>query len=1008
MAFHESKVILKDAEAARDAITAAQYQHISGLYTEWANELGEQAKFWAGKDTQSALMRELQYKQLQQAVTEQSHVVSNGVYQSSKDALYTVSEAVVSSLTAYTASLGFEHMAVAAAYNSIPTTVVNQLVTGQLYENGWNLSSAIWGNNEKELQRIYEIMAGGLAQNKSAFEIAKTLEQYVNPNAAKQWNLVDAGGVRIYPRSVDYSAQRLVRTLSQHSYQSTLVTTTKNNPFIEKFVWHAEGSRACPMCTDMDGLEFDKGKLPLDHPNGMCTFEPVIDKNLVDKLADWVNSPDGTYPDIDGFAKSFGYTPQKAAQKGMQYMTQAKGVVNTALNATTYADCIKALDSYMGLGGKTAGSYVDNVVTTIAKGKKYGGSKEKVYQAFVNGKTTGAQTKQIENAIAKSQKQVAKVLEDKSKGVKNYAQLKKEKEAAEAAKKAAEEKAKFEAAKKNFPNTLGKNGAGSESKSWQTWYKKLTPEDKRVVDALKKESGKGWATWYQENVYTGKSYVSGTKAAKDANKAKKASQTVSGGSTSVDSKLAKDLQAFYKQYADKISDWSEMSGWLQIKDPDMWSKMYKGVKSEFKALPDEVKAKFGSVTEYKNAYFNQVIKGGKTSVDVPSFKVDVSDVKKVFNGYYSTTTPLYTDFETKFGKDALDEFKAALHEIKNQTGKTYHIDVWNDYVAGKLDSSLASKIDAVFEKNASKYNQLVKDAKAAKPKTAQKPVSSTYKKSYTKYENSGDELSAIANSETADAKTSKEAWQAIKDANETKGVSQADSSTWIEGVKTNSTSNQLVMEDKGIKRMWNAEEKASIKYYTGSGYNSINGAMRNIAKPDIEPICEAVRSGDRAAFNALMQKNGIRENIHEHIWNNIQAFQKTIVQETTYVRRGTSLGEIGGLFADGVSYSERSAIAGRMSADEMNAAFAGKVGAYDSMVSTSAMYGKGFSGDCEIIFCVPKGSEAASVMRISNFDTGEGETILNYGTKVRFVRAERSDGHKGSRIRVFLEVIPQH
>ena len=433
MAFHESKVILKDAEAARDAITAAQYQHISNLYTEWADELGEQAKFWAGKDTQSAMMRELQYKQLQKAVTEQSHVVSNGVYQSSKDALYTVSEAVVSSLTAYTASLGFEHMAVAAAYNSIPTTVVNQLVTGQLYENGWNLSSAIWGNNEKELQRIYEIMAGGLAQNKSAFEIAKTLEQYVNPNAAKQWNLVDADGVRIYPRSVDYSAQRLVRTLSQHSYQSTLVTTTKNNPFIEKFVWHAEGSRACPMCTDMDGLEFDKGKLPLDHPNGMCTFEPVIDKNLVDKLADWVNSPDGTYPDIDGFAKSFGYTPQKAAQKGMQYMTQAKGVVNTALNATTYADCIKALDSYMGLGGKTAGSYVDNVVTTIAKGKKYGGSKEKVYQAFVNGKTTGAQTKQIENAIAKSQKQVAKVLEDKSKGVKNYAQLKKEKDAAEAA-----------------------------------------------------------------------------------------------------------------------------------------------------------------------------------------------------------------------------------------------------------------------------------------------------------------------------------------------------------------------------------------------------------------------------------------------------------------------------------------------------------------------------------------------------------------------------------------------
>lgn len=990
MAFHESKVILKDAEAARDAITAAQYQHISGLYTEWANELGEQAKFWAGKDTQSAMMRELQYKQLQKAVTEQSHVVSNGVYQSSKDALYTVSEAVVGSLTAYTVSLGFEHMAVAAAYNSIPTTVVNQLVTGQLYENGWNLSSAIWGNNEKELQRIYEIMAGGLAQNKSAFEIAKTLEQYVNPNAAKQWNLVDAGGVRIYPRSVDYSAQRLVRTLSQHSYQSTLVATTKKNPFIEKFVWHAEGSRACPMCTDLDGIVFDKGKLPLDHPNGMCTFEPVIDENLVDKLADWVNSPDGTYPDIDGFAKSFGYTPQKAAQKGMQYMTQAKGVVNTALNATTYADCIKALDSYMGLGGKTAGSYVDNVVSMIAKGKKYGGSKEKVYQAFVNGKTTGAQTKQIENAIAKSQKQVAKVLEDKSKGVKNYAQLKKEKEAAEAAKKVAEEKAKFEAAKKNFPNTLGKNGAGSESKSWQTWYKKLTPEDKRVVDALKKESGKGWATWYQENVYTDKSYVSGTKAAKDANKAKKASQAVSGGSTSVDSKFAKDLQAFYKQYADKISDWSEMSGWLQIKDPDTWSKMYKGVKSEFKALPDDVKAKFGSVTEYKNAYFNQVVKGGKTSVDVPSFKVDVSDVKKVFNGYYSTTTPLYTDFETKFGKDALDEFKAALHEIKNQTGKAYHIDVWNDYVAGKLDSSLASKIDAVFEKNASKYNQLVKDAKAAKPKV------STPKSSYS------------GGSSSSSAKTADEAWKHIADANKSKGVSSADSGTWVDGVKTNTVNNQLAMEDDVIVKQFTMREKDAISTYSSSsGCERMNGALRKFNATQMDRITQAVRNGDRAGFDVLMKNKRVNESTANDIWNAATAFTKTIVQETTYLRRGTSIGELGGLFIDG-AYSDASAAAKAMSVDEMNAAFAGKVGTYNSFVSTSAMYEKGFSGALEVVYCVPKGSEGASIMRVSRFGTGEGETILNAGTKVRFARAERSDGHFGSRIRVYLEVVPQH
>lgn len=993
MAFHESKVILKDAEAARDAITAAQYQHISNLYEEWAKELGEQAKFYAGKDTASALAREQQYKQLQKAVTEQSHVVSNGVYKSSKESLYMVSDAVVGSLTAYTASLGFEYAAVSAAYNSIPTTVVNQLVTGQIYENGWNLSSAIWGNNEKELKRIYEIMAGGLAQNKSAFEMAKTLEQYVSPSAAKPWNLRSADGRLIYPRQVDYNAQRLVRTLSQHSYQSTLVTTTKQNPFIEKFVWHAEGSRACPMCTDMDGLEFDKGKLPLDHPNGMCTFEPVIDPNLVDRLADWVNSPDGTYPEIDGFAKSLGYTPQQAAQKGVQYMAQAKGVVNTALSATTYAGCIKALDSYMGLGGKTAGSYVDNVVSTIAKGKKYGGSKDKVFQAFVDGKATAAQTKQIENAIAKSQKQVAKVLEDKAKGVKNYAQIAKEKAEAEAAKKAAEAKAKFEAAKKNFPNTLGKNGAGSEAKSWQTWYKQLSAEEKKVVDALKAESGKGWSTWYAENVYTGNSYVSGTKAAKDANKAKKASQAVSGGSTKVDSSIASKVKDFASGKG--FADYDDLSKALHKADNDLWHKMIGSLKSDWKALPDDVKSKFGGVDNYKKAYFNQVIKGGKSSVDVPKFKVDVADVKKVFDGSYYTTTPLYVDFEAKFGKDALAEFKAVLHEIKNETGKAYHIDVWKDYTAGKLDAKLASKIDGIFEKNASKYNQLVKDAKAAKPKPAMP--------SYGYSGNSG--VTAGNSASSAD-----EAWKAIKEANEQKGVSVSDSATWIDGCRTNTTSNQLAMEDDVIVKKFTRRERDAIQSYsTTSGCKRMNDyTLRHIAKDDVEKMAAAARANDRAAWDAIVSKySGLNPTGIEDSWNAARGFSKTIVQETHYARRGSSIGELGGLFIDG-AYADASAAVKAMSVDEINAAFTGKVGVYDSFVSTSAMYEKGFSGQMETIFCIPQGTEAASIMRISEYNTSEGETILQMGTKVRFVRAERSDGHMGSSIRVYLEVIPQH
>ena len=44
-------------------------------------------------------------------------------------------------------------------------------------------------------------------------------------------------------------------------------------------------------------------------------------------------------------------------------------------------------------------------------------------------------------------------------------------------------------------------------------------------------------------------------------------------------------------------------------------------------------------------------------------------------------------------------------------------------------------------------------------------------------------------------------------------------------------------------------------------------------------------------------------------------------------------------------------------------------------------------------------------MRISRFGKGEGETLLNAGTNVEFIKAEKSDGHKGSDVRIFLRIL---
>lgn len=303
-----SSLIFKDAEAARDAICAKDQKEIHQLYSDWADEVGKRAEYYHSKETASSYWQEQQMLELQRQLTEQSKVIANQIYTGTKESMYTVADSVVGCNAKYLSELGFPSEGLNAAFTSVPTQVVNNLVTGQIYEGGWNLSSAIWSDNEQTLHDIYQIVAQGRAMNMSAYEVSKMLEQYVNPNKAKQWNLTMSDGRRIYKRSVDYNAQRLTRTLTQHAYQQGVIQCAKDNPFIQSVIWRANGSRTCEICLDRDGKEYRWDEVPMDHPNGMCTMEPKIDMDkTLDQLADWFNSPDGTYPEIDAFAGNFGY-----------------------------------------------------------------------------------------------------------------------------------------------------------------------------------------------------------------------------------------------------------------------------------------------------------------------------------------------------------------------------------------------------------------------------------------------------------------------------------------------------------------------------------------------------------------------------------------------------------------------------------------------------------------------------------------------------------------------------
>lgn len=304
-------LIFKNAEDAKEAIMVSQKKEIAQLYEDWADEIGERAKFYSHKSTASAPLSERYYRELQKQLRTTSQEVSNEIYKKIKTNIYTVSDAVVKDNIDWLKSFGFSVDGLNAAFSFVPNQTVQRLITGQIYEGGWNLSSRIWGDNEQTLKDIYQVMAKGLAENKPIYDIAKDLEKYVRPSANLPWNLRMEDGKKIYKKQVDYNAQRLARTLVQHGYQQSFIATTQKNPFITQYRWIANGSRVCELCQARDGQLYDKDKLPMDHPNGMCVMEPVIVDDITDQLADWFNSPDGTYPEIDEFAGNFGYEASK-------------------------------------------------------------------------------------------------------------------------------------------------------------------------------------------------------------------------------------------------------------------------------------------------------------------------------------------------------------------------------------------------------------------------------------------------------------------------------------------------------------------------------------------------------------------------------------------------------------------------------------------------------------------------------------------------------------------------
>ena len=190
--------------------------------------------------------------------------------------------------------------------SSVPTAALKSILDGKMYSDHRSLSKRIWNDTGRLHYGIEEVVSQGIAQKQSAFQLAKALEAYVNPDAALPYDWREVYPDIPFPLKVDYNAQRLARTAINHAYWGANKMAAELNPLCYGMQWLLSDShysrQIVPFGRDVcdEYAVHDEGlgvgvypidKLPLPHPHCLCAqvqAVPPMDQ-AVDRLNDWLD-----------------------------------------------------------------------------------------------------------------------------------------------------------------------------------------------------------------------------------------------------------------------------------------------------------------------------------------------------------------------------------------------------------------------------------------------------------------------------------------------------------------------------------------------------------------------------------------------------------------------------------------------------------------------------------------------------------------------------------------------
>lgn len=283
--------LCEEAQKKKLKLAKKQEQQIKQIYNDMYKNLSKKLNKVNPGSLTERYLEELQKelaKEIKNINKKVEKVIKNNIEKSSELANNVQLDFFMSINDKYSLDLGptFSSM-----FSNIPKAAMDEILFGTAYKDRKGLSERIWQYTKKFDKDIDYIIAEGIANKKSTYEIAKDLEKYVNPKASKPW---DWG--KVYPNSskkIDYNAQRLARTAVNHAFQQAQKRSCEKNPYVTGIKWLTSNShRTCELCNNRNGTIYKVNEVPLDHPNGLCTTVPEIPMSLEEigtELRVWID-----------------------------------------------------------------------------------------------------------------------------------------------------------------------------------------------------------------------------------------------------------------------------------------------------------------------------------------------------------------------------------------------------------------------------------------------------------------------------------------------------------------------------------------------------------------------------------------------------------------------------------------------------------------------------------------------------------------------------------------------